>query len=152
VANGTSDSLFIAGGQSVAMGMATLGKLDTSSFQPTTLGPIDGWPELTGTGDAKLWAFFPGLNSATPKIAELDKANGQLHTTYEAGILGGSPTAWAFAFWGGWFWIFLKLDIDASTNVWKMDSLNGTVVPAMQTTGRTIVGAGVSTCAPITIN
>jgi hypothetical protein len=149
---GTTDTLFIAGGQSVGVGSATLGRLDTSSFQPSPLGGLDGWPELTGTGDAKLWAFFPGLNMATPYIAQLDKMNGQLGTKYEAGILGGTPNTWAFAFWGGWFWIFLKLDIDSSTNVWKMDSLNGTVVPALQNTGRSIVGAGVSTCAPITIN
>jgi hypothetical protein len=151
VVGGTTDSLFIGGGLTVGT-TSTLAKLDTSSFTPTTLGQINGWPELTGTGDAKLWGFFPGVGGATPFVAEINKTNAHLDTTFDASILGGNPEDWAFAFWGGAFWIFLKLDIDSSTEVWRMDATSGSTVNAIADTGRHIVGAGVSTCAPVTIN
>jgi len=62
----------------------------------------------------------------------------------------GNPSAWAFAFWGGDFYIFLKRDTDNSTNVWHLTAA-GQVSKALNDTGRTIVGAGVSTCAPLMI-
>ena len=64
----------------------------------------------------------------------------------------GAPLAWAFAFWGGRFWIFLKRDSDASTYVYAMDATTGALTTALSNTGRTIVGAGVSTCAPVNVN
>src|SRR6516162_2852491 len=90
---GTTDSLFIGGGQAVGS-MSTLAKLDTGTFMPTTLGNINGWPELTGTGDAKLWGFFPGLNGATPLVAQINKTNAQLGTTFNASMLSGNPEDW----------------------------------------------------------
>jgi hypothetical protein len=63
-----------------------------------------------------------------------------------------SPSAWAFAFWGGDYYIFLEGDADFSgTNVWKMTS-TGTVTKYIPDTGMRIVGAGVSTCAPLSIH
>jgi hypothetical protein len=151
LAGGAVDTLFVAGGQAIGA-QASLGTLDLGTFNAVPVGTIGGWPELTGTGDAKLWGFFPDLSGGTPYVAQIDKATAHLGTTYMAGILGGDPDAWAFAFWGGDFWVFLKLATDDSTNVWKMDAATGGVSPALTSTGRTIVGAGVSTCAPVTIN
>jgi hypothetical protein len=65
--------------------------------------------------------------------------------------LAGTPTAWAFAFYGGDFWVFLQRDSDNSTNVWHLDGTSGAVTEALNDTGRTIVGAGESTCVPVTI-
>lgn len=150
-AGGTTDSLFIAGGAAVGA-TSQLAHLDVGSFGAAALGMVNGWPELTGTGDAKLWGFFPGVNAATPFVAQLDKTDAHLGTTFDASSIAGDPHDWAFAFWGGKFWIFLRRDTDPSTVVYEMDAMNGNLSTAIGDTGRTIVGAGVSTCAPIDIN
>ncbi len=112
-AGGATDTLFIAGGPSVGSS-STLAHVDVGTFQPSPVGNINGWPELTGTGDAKLWGFFPQVDTSgpAPLVAQLDKTNAHFLTMYEADILGGNANDWAFAFWGGSFWIFLKLDTD----------------------------------------
>ena len=111
---------------------------------------LPGAPELTGTGDAKLWAFSPNL--MPPKVARLSKTTGAIESAFEAPGLAGTPRAWAFAFWGGDFFIFLERATDGSTKVWKMNGLTGALSTVIPDTGRSIVGAGVSTCAPVEIN
>ena len=61
------------------------------------------------------------------------------------------PTAWAFAFWGGDFWIFLTKGSETATTVYQIDGMTGTIKGTTAAPGRTIVGAGVSTCAPVVI-
>ncbi len=57
--------------------------------------------------------------------------------------------AYAFAFWGGSFYIFYLIDdLDSSTNVWKLD-MDGTLTLHIADTGLRIVGAGVSTSVPV---
>jgi hypothetical protein len=151
-AGSNDETLFIAGGGTLTTQMptsSTLATLDLSTFTATPLGTIQLWPELTGTGDANLWGFFP--SAATPRVSQLDKMDGHDLKTFMAPSLAGTPAAWAFAFWGGDFWIFLKKTGDASTRVYHMKSSDGSVTVAVPNTGRTIVGAGVSTCAPIAI-
>jgi hypothetical protein len=150
-AGSNDETLFIAGGASgmAGAGSSTLATLDLATFNAAPLGTIQLWPELTGTGDAMLWGFFP--SSGTPKVSRLDKTNGADLKVFMAPTLAGTPAAWAFAFWGGDFWIFLKKSGDASTNVYRMRSSDGSVTVAVPNTGRTIVGAGVSTCAPVAI-
>jgi hypothetical protein len=151
-AGSKEETLFISGsnfGSSLAT--TKFGTLDTvPPYTLTVLGMLNGAPELTGTGDAKLWAFSP--NVSPPKVARLSKVTGVPESVFEAPSLAGMPRAWAFAFWGGGFFIFLERATDGSTTVWKMDGLTGAVTEAVADTGRTIVGAGVSTCAPVEIN
>ncbi|MBK7863483.1 MAG: hypothetical protein IPJ65_33755 [Archangiaceae bacterium] len=149
---GTTDTLFISGGLGTTS-TPKLARLDVNTFMPSTVGNIVGWPELTGTGDAQLWGFFPDTGVGTaPFVARIDKTTGAYPTTFPAGELQGMAEGWAFAFWGGSFWIFLKRDSDQSTKVYEMKAGTGVITTALGSTGRTIVGAGVSTCAPITIN
>jgi hypothetical protein len=151
-AGSTDETLFIAGGAAGAAlggGSSTFATLDFPGLGVTVKGTISGWPELTGTGDAKLWGFFPNLSP--PKVAQIDKSSGADLVTLPLASLAGSPEAWAFAFWGGDFWIFLKRATDSSTQVHHVKP-DGTLTTPLPSTNRTIVGAGVSTCAPITIN
>ncbi|MBV8761975.1 MAG: hypothetical protein JO257_32075 [Deltaproteobacteria bacterium] len=151
---GTDDTLFVAGGSSVGTGTtSTLAKLDTTAFTAMNVGSVNGWPELTGTGAAELWGWFPSdMNGqTTPSVQKLDKTNGHAVTTYMLPTLKGMPTAWAFAFWGGDFWIFLQKDLETSTTVYQIDGSNGSIKGMTAASGYTIVGAGVSTCAPIVI-
>lgn len=151
-AGGTAETLFIAGGSMggpATMGPSTLATLAFPSLTPTTVGMVNGWPELTGTGDAKLWGFFP--SASAPRVAQINKSTGADIQTFNAATLAGQPSAWAFAFWGGDFWIFLAKGLSTTTAVYRMKSTDGSVTTAIANTGRTIVGAGVSTCAPIAI-
>ncbi len=146
-AGGMDETLYIAGGNVNNQ----LASLDTTSMIASYVGPLPSWPELTGTGDAKLWGFFPDPNNA--RIAEIDKTNASLGSTIPLPQLNGDPMAWAFAFWGGDFWIFYQRTTDTSTHVWHVAIFDGgmQITDAIPNTGREIVGAGVSTCAPVTI-
>lgn len=142
------ETLFVAGGVSPGAGTSTLATMQlVPSMSLTDIGTIDGSPELTGTGDGKLWGFFPDLNP--PKVSQIDKATGDDLTSFTAPAIAGDPSAWAFAFWGGDFYIFLKRSTESSTSVHQMSSKDGTLTTPLPNTGRRIVGAGVSTCAPV---
>jgi hypothetical protein len=146
------ETLFISGSSLTSpLSTTKFGTLGTvAPYTLTVLGMLNGAPELTGTGDAKLWAFSP--NVMPPKVARLSKTTGTPEAVFEAQGLAGVPRAWAFAFWGGDFFIFLERATDGSTKVWKMDGMTGALTNVIADTGRTIVGAGVSTCAPVMIN
>ena len=147
----TLDTLYVAGGTGPGAGTgATLGTIDMDTFVLTPIGPVSGWPELTGTGDAKLWGFYP--DTTPPKVSEIAKASGQEGTTWALPTLQGEPRAWAFAFWGGDFWIFLMRQGELDTTVYHVKGTDGSMEVALAGTGRVIVGAGVSTCAPIVID
>jgi len=148
----TDETLYIAGGASIGSGSEEFGTIAFPSLAVTQHGTVDGSPELTGTGDAKLWGFFP--DTSPPKVSQIDKTSGASGTTFPAPSLAsvGTPKAWAFAFWGGDFWIFLERDIDSSTTVYQVKQSTGSVTAVKKNTGRTIVGAGVSTCAPVTVS
>ena len=150
-AGSTAETLFIAGGAvgSVGGGSSTLATLDLTTMVATPRGTIALWPELTGTGAAELWGFFP--DAVMPKVSKLDKSTGADVKTFPATTLAGMPMSWAFAFWGGDFWIFLERQGDGSTFVYRLHGSTGAIDTVLPSTGRHIVGAGVSTCAPITI-
>ena len=125
-----------------------IAKIDTATMTLSFVGAYDtltGSAELTGTGDARLFGFF----LSTPvKVAEIDKTNGH--------ILSQAPqptvnigSAWAFAFWGGDFYLFTN-PTSTTSQVDRYRPSDGTTVTLQQNVGLSIVGAGVSTCAPIT--
>jgi hypothetical protein len=115
----------------------------------SVVGAISGDPELTGNGLGELWGFFP--TAATPHVSRIDKATAALATTYPMADLSNSASAWAFAYWGAAFYVFYESALDTSTNVYKVDAASGAVETYIAATGKRIVGAGVSTCAPTTI-
>ena len=71
--------------------------------------------------------------------------------TYSQPSLSGQATAWAFAFYGGDYWMFLMKGTESSTTVYQMNGSTGAITGMTLATGRVIVGAGVSTCAPVVI-
>jgi hypothetical protein len=149
-AGSTDDTLYIAGGPSALFATTSdLRTLNTQTMQSASVGTVQGWPELTGTGNAELWGWFP--DDTAPRVEQINKANGAAIKTYPLPALAGTPAAWAFAFWGGDFWIFLMKGFETSTTVYQIDGTNGMVKGNTPASGRTIVGAGVSTCAPTII-
>lgn len=152
MAGGSTDTLFIAGGAGPTDPTSALNSLDIQSMQPTAKGTVTGWPELTGTGNAELWGWFPQTTTGgTPRIEQLDKTTGAPLKTFPLTTLSGNAAAWAFAFFGGDFFVFLMRDTDLATTVYQVDGTNGNIKGMTATNTRTIVGAGVSTCAPVVV-
>jgi centrosomal CEP192-like protein len=139
------DSLYVAGGTAVGPLASTLA---TISFPSLTMSPIGtitaGWPELTGTGDGELWGFVPSFASSTgqSRLLQLDPTNGAVLASFPYTNL--TSGGWAVKFWGGSFWIFLGSSIYEVSRATPEK-----IVTAVVNTGRNIVGAGVSTCAPV---
>ncbi|MCW5804124.1 MAG: hypothetical protein KIT31_17255 [Deltaproteobacteria bacterium] len=149
-AGGTEDTLFVAGGSlGPISSTSTLATIDVNSFNSQRVGTIQGSPELTGTGNAELWGFFPDAGGS--KVAQLDKTSGNVIKTFPLNQLAGTPSAWAFAFHGGDFYIFLAKGSEEFTTWYQLDGMTGQIKDQRATNNRTIVGAGVSTCAPIVI-
>jgi hypothetical protein len=150
-ADGSSEeTLYIGGGAglSVGMGSAVLGTIDEASLAVGSIGALPGWPELSGTGAGELWGFFP--DTIPRSVRRIEKADAATPMTFPLDPLGTEMAqAWAFAFWGGRFYVFLQTASSGTTDVWRLDPSDGSVERVVTGSGFTIVGAGVSTCAPV---
>lgn len=147
-----SEMLYIAGGEGPNSSSGThLGTIDMSNFVLTPQGSrLVGSPELTGNAAGELWAFSP--DTSPPSVSEINRTTGRADQTFAVNaIQQRAPRAWAFAFWGGKFYIFLQQQGDPSTNVYELDPATGASTQVLTNTGYTIVGAGVSICAPTTL-
>lgn len=146
---GDAETLFIGGGLTQEQATYTLAAVNPATMTSSIVGTEPGLPEMTGTGNAELWGFFP--DAASAKVVKFDKTNGSMITTYPEPTLAGTMTAYAFAHWGGDYWVFLLKGSETSTTVYQVDGATGQITSTTPTSGRTIVGAGVSTCAPVVI-
>lgn len=141
-AGSEAETLYVSGVYNFGGGVG-LAKIDAGSLALTPIADYDllpgGGAELTGTGDARLYGYF---QDSPIKLAEIDKANAKvLGVTDLAEIpVGGS---WAFAFWGGSFYIM------SGTGIRKYEPVSSTTTLINGNVGFNIVGAGVSTCAPL---
>ena len=129
-----------------SMGLATLDttQLTLSYVAPFSQG-IPG-PELTGTGDGRLFGFYTNTDPATSgsHIVQIDRGTGALLQDYPLQV--GTPLdGYAFAFWGGVFWVFTS---NQGTIVTRFDPTTGSETN-VTTMPEGVVGAGVSTCAPM---
>lgn len=149
-AGGTTETLYVDGVGNGATGMGTgVGRVDLGAGVVTPIGPFTGSvagqnAELTGTGDARLFGFF---TSSPVYVAQVDKTSGA--TPNPVPMTGvQTPSDWAFSFWGGHFYLYTSQGL--GTTVADYDPTSGSVNPSyMPNIGFDIVGAGVSTCAPI---
>jgi hypothetical protein len=140
------DTLYVAGGPAYGSVPSTLGIISFPSLALTRVATITfGDPELTGTGDGELWGFAPSFISATgvTTLAQIDPRTGAVLKSWEYPSIATSGASWAVKFWGGSFWLFL------GASVYEVPRATGVVSTAVDFPGRNIVGAGVSTCAPV---
>ena len=101
--------------------------------------------ELTGTGDGRLFAF---IDTRPPRLAELEQTNGHVKSQRLLPSLDIGIGAFAFSFWGGDFFFYTSTGYGTNSRVHKLSTRAGTVTQVVDDIGFTIVGAGVSTCAP----
>jgi hypothetical protein len=149
-AGGLTETLYLDGVSNGVTGTGMgVGRVDLGAGVVTPIGPFTGTvagqnAELTGTGDARLFGFF---TTKPVYVAQIDKTTGA--TPNPVAMTGvQTPTDWAFSFWGGHFYLYVSQG--AGTTVADYDPTTGSVNPSyMPNIGFDIVGAGVSTCAPI---
>jgi hypothetical protein len=137
----------VTGGKQNSKG---LGFIDTTTYIATFVGPfsqtIPG-PELTGTSDGRLFAFYTNAAGSGSHIIEVDKST--VTITQDYALTVGSPLdAYAFAFWGGSFWVFTSPGGAGSPSTVTQFTPTSGVEANVALMPQTIVGAGVSTCAP----
>lgn len=155
---GTDESLFVGTVNDGAGQTASLARLDPSSGALDVVGSMQAsGVEFTGNSLAQLWGF--AAQDMPMHVIQVDKSTGDTLVDYSLeGIFGpgmsASATHWAWAFWGGDFYIFLRSAFDDETVVYRVFGETGSG-PAgdfetyMESSGGlSIVGAGVSTCAP----
>jgi hypothetical protein len=148
----TGETLFVTGTGTIGAGDSPgLGWIDMSSM---ALQPVANFSpaafkgqstELTGTGDARLFGYF----TTTPvQVGEINKKTGAVTNTKVISGLA-TPSAWAFSFWGGDFYLYAAAT-GSNSNVTHYSPKDGSVDNKYMTNiGFRIVGAGVSTCAPL---
>lgn len=152
-AGSAAETLYISGGPllGVGGGSSMFGSIDTTTLTVSTRGALSGTPELTGNGAGELWGFFP--DTSPMSVRQLDKGGGMTLRTIDVSSIDtsgfGGAAAWAFAFWGGRYYIFYQGLLDATTGIYRVTPETSAVEVVRTNIGYTIVGAGVSTCAPI---
>jgi hypothetical protein len=155
-AGSDSETLFISDNTGDARNTPGVGlgaaRLDPVSLAATKLGPYPysgilkgARCELTGTGDARLFGFY---TTQPAHLAEIDKTNGTTPAPVELPNVDAHTGGYAFSFWGGSFWFYTSANSDTSL-VTEYDPVAGTSEVVVPDVGFTIVGAGVSTCAPL---
>jgi hypothetical protein len=150
-----AETLYIAGGSYDYQEGGNLGTIDTASLTVKKIAAVDtkgqSLPELTGTGKAEMYGYYPG---SSPFVGQIDKTTAKNVKTWSIPSLGGTPRAWAFAQWGGKFYIFITVDTGIGTTpsyVYELDPVTGKATQFLSNTHYKVVGAGVSTCAPVIV-
>jgi len=137
-ADTTAETLYIG-----SVDTLQLGRLDTTTWTVTPIADLYDTPEMTGNALGELWGFFAW--AAQPVVGRIDKTTGELSEVTNIDL--PTDAAFAFAHWGGDYYLFHAPFDD--TTVYKLsDGILDTYVPD---TGLYIVGAGVSTCAPVSV-
>ncbi len=114
---GTTETLFVTGTGST-QGTASspgLGSIDLSTGTLHAIAQFSGdsnltgeSAELTGTGDARLFGFF---TTDPVRVAEISKTAVKISDMAVPSV--PVPSAWAFSFWGGSFYLYTS---DGTTN------------------------------------
>ena len=146
-----SEKMYVTRAQIDGFEPQTLGYIDPATMKLNTVGTMPKSQysaELSGTSKAELYAYHPGSTSFVNRI---DPKTAKAIKTWNLPAAGGQVAAWAFAHWGGKFYIFITTlsGLSQTSKVLRLDPSNGNVITFLPTIPYRIVGAGVSTCAPI---
>jgi hypothetical protein len=149
VGSGSDDEVLYT----AARGDGEFGTIDTAQATPawhrvgTTLHGSDAnAPDLTGTRDGELFAYFPETG-APSFVQQLDTRTGAPKgRRWNLPTRGTEAQAWAFAHWAGVFYVFATFD--DNTAVYAVHRKTGKAEVVRDHVPYKITGAGVSTCAP----
>jgi hypothetical protein len=144
-AHDPGETLFVAESTVGALSKG-LASIDTTTLSLAFVGAYDvplGRMALTGTGDARLFGFSATEPGPGSDLSEIDPQTAKVITSN--GLLGDTQSAYAVAFWGGALYLFTSPG--SLTVVTRYDPADQSLHP-LGTNPETVVGAGVSTCAP----
>jgi len=150
------EALFIAGGDASQDHIGDLGRVATGSMSVSMVGGLPDSeypPELTGTGNGELYAYFPGRSDSW--VARLAKSSADMEQSWAMASISGQPRGWAFAHWGGKFYVFISTQSTwggIQSKVKVLDPATGSEEVAISDSRYVVVGAGVSTCAPVVVD
>ena len=143
---GPDETLYVAEGTAAGTGPSLgLASIDTTTYKLNFIGPFNpsqSRVEFTGTGDGRLFGYSPSDTGS--HIIQVDKSNANVIASDSVNA-GATFDAFAFAYWGGDFWIFTGQPPVSSVYRYTPATRTTTLVTSAPTL---IVGAGVSTCAP----
>lgn len=157
-----SETLYIAGGPDIATAEANtrLATIDTDTLVVeeiaalTVLGPY--YPELSGDGAGGLYGYFPSTTYPS-RVSTIRRDSARIGPTWDAVVVDSESqiSAWAFARYGGAFYVFVNVSSFASpgpfgTEMYRLDPETSELT-FIRFDYHTFVGAGVSTCAPLLI-
>jgi hypothetical protein len=150
----TSETLYVTGTGDGQANSPGLGKIAMPANTLAKVGPFTGdakldgqGAELTGTGDARLFGFF--TTSPDARVGQIDTSTGAILSDDDVSGVA-PPAAWAFSFWGGAFYLYTSPDGVTLSTVTRFDPTTKAVDHTYNLSApMVIVGAGVSTCAPI---
>jgi hypothetical protein len=146
IGGGPAETLYVLGASDIMGNTEGLASIDTTSFQLSFIGPSNPVTagELTGTGNGRLFTlYFTGAGSF---IGQLDTTTGQVTQVVQVPGIDLATLAFAFAFWGGDFYLFTAPN-GGTTTVTRYRPSDGSFT-TVASLADIIVGAGVSTCAP----
>lgn len=135
-----------------------LGKLD-ANLALSRVGTFTGIthsPEMSGTGAAELYGYFPSNQAGKHLIALINRSDASFIRTYSLAPLPSVDQNYAFAFahWGGRFYYFIDMKLNTGervSRVYRYDPGPNTSTLVIDSSPYRIVGAGVSTCAPTVV-
>ncbi|MFO7567649.1 MAG: hypothetical protein R6X02_33710 [Enhygromyxa sp.] len=133
------------GGFNEGQNAGRLGRMDVADLQMEEIGFIDyNGGELTGTGDGRLFAFA----GSPAKLVQYNKDTAEVIATEQLNM--SLTNAFAFAFHGGGFYMFTESNTPGFSKVTHYDyEGDKSLTQVVDQAPIRIVGAGVSTCAPI---
>ncbi len=160
---GGAETLYIAGGPDLqtAVSDTRLATIDTATLEVHEVGSLtvldQYYPELSGDGAGGLYGYFPSTTYPS-RVSVIRRDSARIGPTLDAVQVdeGDQISAWAFARWGGAFYLFVTISSFASglppsgAEIYRLDPDTGEVT-FLLSDYHTFVGAGVSTCAPILI-
>ncbi|MBO6937669.1 MAG: hypothetical protein JJ863_22060 [Deltaproteobacteria bacterium] len=129
--------------------------IDTRALSVATIGdleaPTPANMELTGTGDGRLFGMVLDVRDLRNIVVTVEHLDADTGATLESKRVPlDASGGFAFAQWGGDFWLFTEAP-DGRARVAQFDWDGGEVLQTVDTeldVPGTIIGAGVSTCAP----
>jgi hypothetical protein len=151
-------SLYVSGGSVDMASTGNLGKIDPVALTVQTIGVLGGAADfsvsLAGVGTTDLFGLYPAISSPT-FLRQIDRTTGAVvGTPLAVSGFGGATSAWAFAHWGGKFWVFVTTDngVVQTTTLYSVDRTTGAQQGELTNLAFTPTSAGSSTCVPTTVN
>ena len=148
--DGMGETLYVAAGSQPANQVNGLGSIDLTTYGLDFVGPFIAAPgdrmELTSSDDGSLYGYFVDSNSTGGgSVVSIDKHTGAILDVVPVSVQGDA-SAFAFAYWGGDFYIFTA-PLNGKTTITRYRPTDGTL-KVVGSVPQAVVGAGVSTCTP----